>query len=150
MKANRVVFWAGLLVYLISFSLPAVRSSLPGSQALRGYLCAYVALFFPFHGTPPFQDGLFEYAVVFISGLINPLFLMTATLVSSRPLHHSARILTVVLLLMFPSCWIVFHYEHLYPGEGYFVWVVGMLLVLFTNRLKASGDNRTASSRQNW
>ena len=31
---------------------------------------------------------------------------------------------------MFPFCWIVFHFDHLYPREGYFLWTAGMTLML--------------------
>jgi hypothetical protein len=44
------------------------------------------------------------------------------------------------MLLMIPCCWVVFHDEKLYPREGHFVWIIGMLLVLFSS-------TRTLTSR---
>ncbi len=47
-------------------------------------------------------------------------------------------VLRIVVILMIPFCWVVFHYESLHPREGHFVWIIGMLLVLFSPELAKS------------
>ena len=36
---------------------------------------------------------------------------------------------------MMPFCWLAFYTESLYPREGYFLWTVAMILVLFSKGL---------------
>jgi hypothetical protein len=43
---------------------------------------------------------------------------------------------------MAPFCWVVFHYENLYPREGYFLWILGMLLALFSPNLAIRRNQR--------
>ncbi len=45
----------------------------------------------------------------------------------------------VVVLAVIPFSWGVFYYEDLYPREGYFLWIFGMLLVLFSAKTKRQG-----------
>jgi len=40
-----------------------------------------------------------------------------------------------MVVVMIPFSCVVFHYEHFYPREGYFLWVLGMLLALFADEL---------------
>ena len=47
---------------------------------------------------------------------------------------------------MVPFSWAVFVYEKLYPREGYFVWIIGMLLVLFSREL-ARGEDRLRATK---
>jgi hypothetical protein len=42
------------------------------------------------------------------------------------------KILRTITLLMIPFCWIVFRNEHLYPREGHVLWVVAMVVALFS------------------
>jgi hypothetical protein len=48
--------------------------------------------------------------------------------------------------MMIPFCWIVFHYENLSPRLGHFLWILGMLLVLFANKI--STDRVPSSNPQ--
>ena len=70
-----------------------------------------------------------------ISGLINPLFLLTVAFMEFKPFVRPRAILRIVLLLLFPVCWVVFFHDELHPREGYFLWIAGMLLVLFSNEI---------------
>jgi hypothetical protein len=134
MRPAKKVLVAGLLIYLLSFALPAARNVSLGSGALPGFLCAFLALSFPWDHTNMqnhFQGLLpdLEWTSLALSGWINPIFL-AAMVCSKRPLIFPT--LRIVLIAMLPSCWIVFHTEDFYPREGYFLWVAGMLLALFS------------------
>jgi len=47
--------------------------------------------------------------------------------------QRAFTILRATTLLIIPSCWIVSYYEGLYPREGHFLWLVAMVLALFSN-----------------
>jgi hypothetical protein len=79
-----------------------------------------------------------------ISGLINPFFLITAAYAELKPSTRTTAILKVIVVLMFSACWMVFYHDQLRPREGYFVWLLGMLLVL----LSSQGSIRAAESRE--
>ena len=101
---------------------------------IRGYQCAYSALFAPWDPESTF-DTRFDFLSVLISGWINPVFLITAILVFVGRLQRLIAVLRIVVVLMTPFCWAVFHYEGVYPREGHFVWIVAMLLVLLSREL---------------
>jgi len=139
---QRTVFWIGLLIYAASFFLFAVRYSFSTAPA-PGYKCALGALFFPWleaqnliQGAPPVTAV--AYFSLLISGLINPIFLAAMILVLCERYDRAVAILRIVLLLMIPFCWIFFNYFHFYPREGHILWIIGMLLVLFSNELATS------------
>jgi hypothetical protein len=135
MTLQRKILLVGMLVYAVSFSLVAVGGGGLFAGA-RGYQCAVESISMSLHlsglGIP-----VFENVSVHISGLINPIFLATVILMLVKPCHRLVLIAKVALLLMAPFCWVVFHYEDLYPREGYFLWILGMLLVLFSKDLAA-------------
>jgi len=43
---------------------------------------------------------------------------------------------------MFPSSWIVFHYEKLHPLYGYYLWTIGMVVVLVIGSESVLRSNR--------
>jgi hypothetical protein len=55
------------------------------------------------------------------------------TLTSLKRAPRTSRVLKFVLLSMIPFCWVVFHYLEVYPREGHFLWVIGILLVLLSS-----------------
>ena len=101
---------------------------------------------FPFTGSD-FGFSVFERASLFFSGLINPLFLESVILVLVKPSRQLVLIAKVLFLLMMPFCWITFHYEGLHPREGYFLWILGMLLVLFSSNLVTVRSNSRHKQR---
>lgn len=127
----------GLLLYVISFFLIAIAHS-----AIRGYFCAGFALEVPWSQNAlghqgVFEGRLFEWVALLISGWINPFFIAaTVFLCFGRP-SRMGSVLRIVVILMIPFCWVVFHYEDIYPREGHFVWIAGMLLVLFSKEIAA-------------
>ncbi|MGA7916712.1 MAG: hypothetical protein WCA00_15870 [Candidatus Acidiferrales bacterium] len=132
-KPRNMYFWIGLTLYALSFFLFAVDESgfLAGSP-VRGYFCAELAFhsWVDFRAMAPggeFADNRFAFVCLLITAWINPIFLFYCI----RPI----RILRRALLPMIPCCWIFFYYEGLIPREGHVLWVLGMLLVLFSDRL---------------
>ena len=139
MKIPRWFVWVGLLLYAVAFALPAI--SVPDSLPLPGYRCAlFVTVEQPWstdnrgllHSAP------LRYIPLMLTGWINPLFLVTAILILLRKAATLVGILRIVILLLIPLCWVVFHYETVHPREGHFLWILGMLLVLFSAKLRPS------------
>ena len=106
-------------------------------RPVRGYYCAFSALVLPWAGAPLSHGGAFEgrfleYLAVLAVGLVNPLLVIYLIL---EFLHRNLRLASVlrfVVPLMIPFSWVVFHYEHFYPREGHVLWIVGILLILFS------------------
>lgn len=145
MKSQPKLFWIGIAIYVASFFTAAVAHRWPGSAPARGYSCALGALTLPWGRNNPFgpsgifEHRMFEYFAVLISGWINLAFLVTAFLIISIKLSRRAMVILRTLIgLMIPFCWVVFHYEQSYPREGHFLWLLGMLLVLFSAKAKDS------------
>jgi len=139
MKIYHWLFWVGLLLYVVAFALPAIFA--PDSPALPGYRCAlFVTVEQPW--TPENRTLLhvqpLRYIPMMMTGWINPLFLVTAILILLRKAATLVGILRIIVLLLIPLCWVVFHYETVHPREGHFLWILGMLLVLFSAKLRPS------------
>jgi hypothetical protein len=129
-KPQKPWFLGGLIIYLTSFFLNAV-GGLPAGQPIRGFVSAYLALLSWLNmglmrQGHAFADKRLAFVCLMVSGLINPAFLLYVI--------EPSKIFRRVLLLMIPSCWIFFYYEHLIPHEGHFLWILGMLLVLYGAR----------------
>jgi len=137
MKIPRWFVWVGLLLYAVAFALPAI--SVPDSLPLPGYRCAlFVTVEQPWstdnrgllHSAP------LRYIPLMLTGWINPLFLVTAMLVLLRRASRLASVLRIIVVLLIPLCWVVFHYENVRPREAFFLWIAGMLLVLLSAKLR--------------
>ena len=135
MTRQRAIAWIGLSLYAVSFFLVAVDEPDP----MFGWACAYFALLIPL--TAPlsaavFGGNAFLYLAMLVSGWINVIFLIALILHAS---HWHARMFVMLrasVLLMIPFCWPVFYYERLrFPGEAHFIWIIGMLLALFSEEL---------------
>ena len=139
MKTYWTLILLGLVLFAVSFRLIAVRGAGagPSDPGIRGYTCAYVALMSPWgsDGLRMLREGPVDFFAILFSGWINPVFLITMIVLLVRPKGSLARMLRIILLIMFLACWIVFYEEHLHPREGYFLWTAAMLLVLFSNKL---------------
>lgn len=133
MKTNRMLFWLGLAVYVTSFLLVGMVS--PGNAAtrgpIRGYTCAWGTIVAPWVFASSWSKGIWSFLMpaIVISGLINPMFI-GAVIALVRQRRRSFVVLRVIVLAMLPICWISFLLFH--PREGYFLWTLGMLLVLFS------------------
>jgi hypothetical protein len=137
-KTQNAYFWAGVLLYAVSFFLAAVAGDVISSPPARGYHCALYALLIPlgdFSGGPPLTHTTFELVSLFISGWINPVFLLAVAVGFLTQRRSMIVFFRTVVVLMMPFCWVVFLYEHLYPREGYVLWTLGMLLTMFSQPL---------------
>jgi hypothetical protein len=133
--AKRALLSLGMLLYIASFFLFAFGGG--GGQPVRGYGAAILTVIIPWEQNPfsplsIFHDSIFDYIAILISGLINPLFLISIALILLER-QRAVDILRTTFLLMIPFCWVVFYFHHFYPREGYFVWLFGMVLVLFSS-----------------
>jgi hypothetical protein len=139
MANRRTIFWVGLAGYATSFFLVAAVGS-PPVGSFCGYDCAYIALLNPWTEAETLRDltasNLAAYFAIAFSGLINPLFLVS--------IFKPSKLLRAALLSMMPFCWAVFYLESLYPREGYFLWTLSILLVLFSGR--SAGEPVAATS----
>lgn len=137
MKRSRIVLVVAMVLYVASFFLGAVIDALGSSSASRipGYDCAYLTLIFPWtrDGLRSAQDHPLQYMGMLLSGWINPMFLITMIFLLKKRNAHVGGTLRIVLLLMFPACWLVFSEVHVRPTYGYFLWTAAMLLTLFSD-----------------
>jgi len=76
---------------------------------------------------------------------LNPLFLIAAALILLEQFQRAVAVLRIILVLMIPFCWVVFHCEALYPREGHFLWIFGMVLALFSG-VKARGEGQRVTN----
>ena len=139
MKRHLIIL-AGLVIYVTSYFLVAVSEN----GGVHGYLCAWITLTMPWgrDGMNVLREQPVQFFSILLSGWINPVFLITVVLLLRRK-RHWANIFTVVLVLLFPFCWIVFVQEHLHPVVGYYLWILGMLVVVLAGR---TGNPHTAAS----
>jgi len=133
MKIGRIVLLLATLLYIASFFMVAVTVPDP----LAGYDCAYTALVLPWSsdGLKTLRDAPIDYFSILLSGLINPVFIVTLILLWRKPRGRARAILRVVLVLMFGACWVVFNRMHIQPRAGYFLWTGAMLVALFSGLL---------------
>jgi hypothetical protein len=107
---------------------------------MPGFLCAFFAFLGPldeaklalFHNVPLSLHPV-PYFSLLVAGWINPVFLTAAFLMLAETHQRLVVVLKVAVLLMIPFTWLFFaSFGDSYPREGYFLWVFGMLLVLFS------------------
>jgi len=151
-KPSLKVFWVGMFIYGISFCLVALGETKfsPGNDPLFGFACAFMAFILPFmhahdalsHNVP-LAFPAWVYIYILICGWINPIFIVSAVLYLIGRYSRAVAILRIVLLSMIPFTWIfAFYYLRTYPREGYFLWIIGMLLVLFSEQIGASFNSQ--------
>jgi hypothetical protein len=148
MQPNRTIFWVGLLMYAGSFCLIALgeTKSSPGNQPLFGFSCALLAFASPLIQA---KDALLHnvriafppavYLSLLISGWINPLFLIATFFKLTEHKPRAFTILRGIIVALIPICWVVaFYFFRTYPREGHFLWIIGMMLVLYSDEQMAS------------
>jgi hypothetical protein len=137
------ILWIGATLYTVSFFLSATSDIHPlqgSNPANPGWACAVYALVLPLQvllaGAP--AQGKYAHPIawaeLFVTGCINPLFLVTIVGVLRNRLE-TVGVLRIVLFVMILCCGIVFYTFQMYPREGFLVWVLGMLLVVSSAEL---------------
>jgi hypothetical protein len=138
MTRNQKISFIALGAFIISFLLPAIRTSDFLHLDIPGYVCALSTLGALFSAWD--KDSLAilttkptEYFAVLCSGLINPLFLATFVLLRKKKTERLGKKLRIVILCVLPACWLYFWGEKVYPNVGYFLWTSAMVVALFSN-----------------
>ena len=119
--------------HALSFGLVAVSTA--GNQSVAGFLCAYYSLVIlvgPIANSRFFEHTAAVYLPLLIFPWINIAFLASLAMRWWEGNRRPFKILRTITVLMIPSCWMVFYNEPLYPREGHVLWVVGMVLALFS------------------
>jgi hypothetical protein len=151
MRRQPILVWIGLGFYAVSFFLYAVEGIPLSSGPARGYACAISSLF---DGATSFVSdlrgeatfvGMREAVALFCSGMINVFFLAFAGLrLYGRARKVYGEVLRVLVVVLFPACWIVFQSEGIRPLWGYYIWMAGMVTVLFAG---GSRERETDAAR---
>jgi len=128
-----------MLMYATSFFLIAAAdpSWHPNPTRIRGFACAVAGLIAPFARLGEWGNGEFAklMTAVVIVGWVNPLFLGTIALAIRKRRRRAVAILRTAIVAMLAFSWFIFYYEELLPREGFFLWVAGILVVLFSDEL---------------
>ena len=141
---NRLCFWGGFSLYLVSFWLTAVSGQhgvlAPESPSIADwafdtFLTPLMFIHMQSAGTLV-EDLTIAKVSFFLNGWVNPAFLLVVFLMLLDKIPRLTRVLRYVLLPMIAFCWITLLYQHAHPREGYFLWTIGMLLVLFSSELQ--------------
>jgi hypothetical protein len=124
-----------MLAYVLSFGLVAVSRE---SASVPGYMCAYATLVNTLvAGRRSFDGKTAVYIAMLMSGWINIAFLASMAIWRREGTRRAFKILRTITLLMIPACWIVSWDERLVPREGHFLWIAGMVVALFSDRLSS-------------
>lgn len=136
------IFRVGLLFYSISFFLIAAKETQPSLGGLPpiGCFLAVEAFVYPLmiaygrlHGWNSMPD-LGPYICVLLSGWVNPSFVLAVLFAQMDILPQLGRWLRFLTLSLIPFTALALYRFPMLPREGYFLWVIGILLVLFSNR----------------
>jgi hypothetical protein len=139
-----ILFLAGLALFAFSFTLPSIRElAKPGAtpNKMLGYDCAITALLVPWgkDGFTIMRSDPLSYFSILLSGWINPLFLIALVLALVRASWRVNQLLRIIIPVMFIFCWIVFYKIHFRAYTGYWVWMAGVLLALWSQAGRRSG-----------
>ena len=144
MKALKWTFLlAGIALFAVSFKLPAIREvaqSGASGSTVAGYFCAFLALVRPWgkEGLTLLQSDALTYFSVLISGWINPVFVLALVVLLVRPASRLNWVFRGLLPVMFVFCWVVlqkiqFYGFHFHLYTGFYVWMAGILLAIFSD-----------------
>jgi hypothetical protein len=135
MERSQKVLVVALIVFLISFVLPAIWVPHVTPATLQGYWCAYNTLVFPWsaEGLNGLGKEPVQFFSILFSGWINPLFLIALLLLRRENTRKLGRTLRAVVLCLMPACWIVFLENGVYPFIGYFIWTAAIIVALFSS-----------------
>lgn len=143
MKPSFKCFWIGLAIYAASFCLVALENFKPLDFKVYGFAAAFVTFFGPLaafklalvNHTAPWKGYDLPGWVILcfpVCGATNPIFLAAAILSLTDSYPRTVKILKALVLLIIPvSGLLAFFVYRFYPREGFFLWVIGMLLVIF-------------------
>jgi hypothetical protein len=148
MEKSEKVLLIALLIFAISFFLPAIWMPHITPHTQTGYWCAYFTLVSPWgaDGLKELSSAPVEYFAILLSGWINPLFLITMLISRRERTRKLSRILRTVVICLFPACWVVFAMEHVSPYIAYFIWKAAMVAALYSGSFSASGNQQARTT----
>jgi hypothetical protein len=146
---NEKVLLVALIIFAISFFLPAIWVAHVTPHTVGGYWCAWVTLVGPWtaDGFRDLPTAPIKYFSILLSGWINPLFLISIVLSRREKTIKLSRTLRTVALVLTPICWIVFYTQGVYPFVGYFIWTATMIAALFSSSFSAGSLSRNQQDR---
>jgi hypothetical protein len=149
MQRSEKVLLVALIVFAISFFLPAIWIPHVTSHTATGYWCAWVTLVSPWtaDGLKDLPTAPVKYFSILLSGWINPLFLISMVLSRRESTRKLSRTLRTVALCLMPACWIVFFTQGVYPFVAYVIWTVAMLAALFSSSFSAGSLGTSQQNR---
>jgi hypothetical protein len=132
---QRVIFFTGLALYMLSFFLPVFRDTV-GSKSIPGWRCAYVALFLWVVDLGPKTIPWLNvgYRLGGFGGIVNPIAVAYLVLRLLDLARKTQRVLAALILLCILLTWvsliILCLQDATCPGVGHAVWVGGLLLMI--------------------
>jgi len=127
---RRYIWWTGWALYAASFVMVAA----PG---FFGFVFAYWALTIPWRADTLgiFYNATPQRLAILVAGWMNPLFL-AAAITEFHGRHKTvSAVLRILVVAMIPCCGVVSQYDGFHFREGFYAWILGMLLVLFSDNL---------------
>ncbi len=125
---------AAIVIFAVSFALPAVRIGPPGDGGISqpGYKCAVYASVFAFSGLAHLHWSELSRDSILLpmSGLVNYLFLVIFVLSFWPRLVRTRLIVGALVLACFAATWDFFAANQLAPLAGHYLWVAGALLLV--------------------
>jgi hypothetical protein len=140
------IFFIGLTAYAFSFVLVAVNV---GPTLIGGFECAIITSQSLLNLLEPrtlLKGDVLKTLALLGSGSVNIIFLVAVIFRWSRRGSRVFAMSRVIVLIMILCCWVVMYGEGAHPREGHFLWIVGMLLVLFCGDLSKLLRPRTTSA----
>jgi hypothetical protein len=144
MKGNKILF-SGLVIYAFSFVLVAVTAN---HEKVSGFDCAYLTMGSWSSLLEPrslLRGHVLGNLAILASGSINVSFAIAVSLRASRRHPRAVALSRLLVLLMIPCSWIVMYDQAARPREGHVLWIIGMLLVLFSEELSRLPRPRRAT-----
>ena len=125
---------AALIVFGVSFALPAIRPADAGASAqpIAGWTCAlFASILAPKALASSIGQGIQRDAILVpVSGLVNYLFLAVLVLSSWRRLVRTRLIVGALMILCFIATWVFFATSKVTPLVGHYLWIAGAILFL--------------------
>jgi len=133
---------AGLAIFVLAFFAAAV---LHEDRTYSGWKCASVAttMVMTMCSKPGDHYEPFQFMVA-MSGLINPLVLLTLLASPVRALRILRLVFGGAIAICMVATWVLFAQQHIAPLIGHFMWIAGALLIVIPDLLPRGQRQRLA------
>jgi hypothetical protein len=154
--------WTGFALYFISFFTPSIgnpdfrQKADMLAHALPGWSCAIFSVYWgvagiieTFHPTDLTSEGRRFFLSLLLPGLVNPLLLTYLILALRRKAVRLRRTIAITIPLFIASSAITFMLIPFKPLVGFYLWMIGSVLVLSPELLQMIDELRTRGTRAN-